>query len=149
MGLPGNPTNVARVQELRDDFDTPRRHRRLNQVNAKATKAISALPAPTDRPVIRLHLGTPATRLLELRKRTVMQYAQQAFRHGASGGTRFKVHFAERRQRSDTQLTSAGTKTSIEVHIRDGARTSICIRFACPQTGASVLSAKVLHCSVA
>ncbi|WP_158301355.1 hypothetical protein [Janthinobacterium sp. BJB426] len=96
MGLPGNPTNVARVQELRDDFDTPRRHRRLNQVNAKATKAISALPAPTDRPVIRLPLGTPATRLLELRKRTVMQYAQQAFRHGASGGTRFKVHFAEK-----------------------------------------------------
>lgn len=96
MGLPGNPTNVARVQELRDDFDTPRRHRRLNQVNAKATKAISALPAPTDRPAIRLPLGTPATRLLELRKRTVMQYAQQAFRHGASGGTRFKVHFAEK-----------------------------------------------------
>lgn len=66
-GLPGNVTNVARVQELRDDFDAARRHRRLNQANAKAVKAISALPAPTGRPAIRLPLGTPAMRLTELR----------------------------------------------------------------------------------
>lgn len=93
-GLPGNPTNVARVQELRNNFDAARRHRRLNQANAKVTKAISALPAPTGRPAIRLPLGTPAMRLIELRKRTVTQYAQQAFRHGAPGGTRFTVGFA-------------------------------------------------------
>lgn len=96
MGLPGNPTNVARVQELRNEFDAARRHRRLNQVNAKTTKAISALPAPTGRPAIRLPIGTPATRLLELRKRTVTQYAQQTFRHGASGGTKFTVGFADK-----------------------------------------------------
>lgn len=96
MGLPGNPTNVARVQELRNEFDAARRHRRLNQVNAKTTKAISALPAPTGRPAIRLPIGTPATRLLELRKRTVTQYAQQTFRHGASGGTKFMVGFADK-----------------------------------------------------
>lgn len=96
MGLPGNPTNVARVQELRDDFDAARRHRRLNQVNTKANRTISALPAPTGRPAIRLPLGTPATRLIELRRRTVTEYAKQAFRHGASGGTRFTVHFAEK-----------------------------------------------------
>lgn len=95
-GLPGNPTNVAHVQELRYEFEAARRNRRLNQVNAKTTKAISALPAPTGRPVIRLPVGTPATRLLELRKRTVTQYAQQTFRHGASGGTRFTVGFADR-----------------------------------------------------
>jgi hypothetical protein len=95
-GLPGNPTNVARVQELRDDFDAARRHRRLNRVNAKAAKAISALPAPTGRPAIRLPLGTPAMRLKELRKRTVTEYAQQAFRHGAPGGTRFTVEFADK-----------------------------------------------------
>jgi hypothetical protein len=94
-GLPGNPTNVARVQELRDDFDAARRHRRLNQANAKAAKAISALPAPTGRPAIRLPLGTPAMRLTELRKRTVTEYAQQAFRHGAPGGTKFTVGFAD------------------------------------------------------
>jgi hypothetical protein len=93
-GLPGNPTNVARVQELRDNFDAARRHRRLNQARAKATKAISALPAPTGRPAIRLPIGTPATRLIELRKRTVTHYAQQAFRHGAPGGTKFTVGFA-------------------------------------------------------
>ena len=95
-GLPGNPANVARVQELRDEFDAARRHRRLNQVNAKANKTISALPAPTGRPTIRLPLGTPATRLIELRKRTVTQYAQQAFRSGASGGTKFTVGFADK-----------------------------------------------------
>lgn len=95
-GLPGNPANVARVQELRDEFDAARRHRRLNQVNAKANKTISVLPAPTGRPAIRLPLGTPATRLIELRKRTVTQYAQQAFRSGASGGTKFTVGFADK-----------------------------------------------------
>jgi hypothetical protein len=96
VGLPGNPTNVARVQELRDEFDAARRHRRLNRVNAKANKTISALPAPTGRPAIRLPFGAPATRLIELRRRTVTQYAQQAFRHGASGGTKFTVGFADR-----------------------------------------------------
>jgi hypothetical protein len=95
-GLPGNPTNVARVQELRDNFDAARRHRRLNQARAKAAKAISALPAPTGRPAIRLPIGTPAMRLTELRKRTVTQYAQQAFRHGAPGGTKFTVGFADK-----------------------------------------------------
>lgn len=95
-GLPGNPANVARVQELCDEFDAARRHRRLNQVNAKANKTISVLPAPTGRPAIRLPLGTPATRLIELRKRTVTQYAQQAFRSGASGGTKFTVGFADK-----------------------------------------------------
>ena len=94
-GLPGNPTNVARVQELRNNFDAARRHRRLNQVNARAAKAISALPSPTGRPAIRLPLGTPAARLTELRKRTVTQYAKQSFRHGAPGGTRFTVEFAD------------------------------------------------------
>lgn len=94
-GLPGNPTNVARVQELRDDFDAARRHRRLNQANAKTAKAISSLPSPTGRPAIRLPLGTPAIRLTELRKWTVTQYAQQSFRHGAPGGTRFTVEFAD------------------------------------------------------
>jgi hypothetical protein len=93
-GLPGNPTNVARVKELRDNFDAARRHRRRNQARAKGAKAISALPAPTGRPAIRLPIGTPATRLIELRKRTVTQYAQQAFRHGAPGGTKFTVGFA-------------------------------------------------------
>ena len=44
---------------------------------------------------IRLPLGTPAARLTELRKRTVTQYAQQSFRHGAPGGTRFTVEFAD------------------------------------------------------
>jgi len=106
-GLPGNPTNVARVQELRDDFDAARRHRRLNQVNTKANRTISALPAPTGRPAIRLPLGTPATRLIELRRRTVTQYAQQAFRHGASGGTKFMVGFADR-TRDVTYTTSLG-----------------------------------------
>ncbi|PJJ18914.1 hypothetical protein CLU90_2122 [Janthinobacterium sp. 67] len=96
VGLPGNPANVARVQELRDEFDAARRHRRLNQVNAKTTKAISALPAPTGGPAIRLPLGTPATRLIELRRRTVTHYAQQVFRNGASGGTKFTVGFADR-----------------------------------------------------
>lgn len=93
-GLPGNPTNVARVQELRDNFNVARRYRRLNQANAKAAKAISTLPAPTGRPAVLLLIGTPAVRLTELRKRTVTQYAQQAFRHGASGGTTFSVEFA-------------------------------------------------------
>ncbi len=106
-GLPGNPTNVARVQELRDDFDAARRHRRINQVNTKANRTISALPAPTGRPAIRLPLGTPATRLIELRRRTVTQYAQQAFRHGASGGTKFMVGFADR-TRDVTYTTSLG-----------------------------------------
>jgi hypothetical protein len=95
-GLPGNPTNVARVQELREDFDAARRHRRLNQANAKAAKAISALPAPTGRPAIRLPVGTPAMRLTELRKLTVTEYAQRAFRHGAPGGTKFTVDFADK-----------------------------------------------------
>ena len=94
--LPGNPTNVARVQELREDFGAARRHRRLNQANARVTKAISALPASTGRPAIRLPLGVPAMRLTELRKRTVTEYAQQAFRHGAPGGTRFTVGFADK-----------------------------------------------------
>ena len=92
-GLPGNPMNVARVQELRNNFNAARHHR-LNQARAKAAPAISALPAPTGRPAIRLPLGTPAMRL-ELRKRTVTQYAQQAFRHGAPGGTKFTVGFAD------------------------------------------------------
>lgn len=35
-------------------------------------------------------------RLTELRRRTVTQYAQQAFRHGAPGGTRFTVEFADK-----------------------------------------------------
>lgn len=95
-GLPGNPTNVAHVQEFRYEFQAARRNRRLNQVNAKTTKAISALPAPTGRPAIRLPIGTPAARLIALRKRTVTGYAQQAFRHGASGGTKFTVGFADR-----------------------------------------------------
>lgn len=95
-GLPGNPANIARVQELRNNFDAARRHRRLNQANSKTTQAISSLPSPTGRPAIRLPLGTPAARLTELRKRTVTQYAQQAFRHGAPGGTRFTVEFADK-----------------------------------------------------
>lgn len=95
-GLPGNPTNVARVQELRNEFDAARCNRRLNQANAKAAKAISTLPAPTGRPAIRLPIGTPAARLIALRKRTVTEYAKQAFRHGALGGTRFTMHFAEK-----------------------------------------------------
>ena len=94
-GLPGNPTNVARVQELRNNFDGVRRRRRLNQANAGAAKALSVLPAPTGRPAVRLPIGTPAVRLTELRKRTVTEYAQQAFRHGAPGGTKFTVGFAE------------------------------------------------------
>lgn len=56
-GLPGNPTNVARVQELRNNFDAVRRHRRLNQARAKVAKAISALPAPTGRPASNSLLG--------------------------------------------------------------------------------------------
>jgi hypothetical protein len=94
-GLSGNPTNVARVQELRDDFYAARRHRHLNQANARAAKAISALPAPTGRPAIRLPLGTPAMHLSTLRKATVTKHAQQAFRHGAPGGTKFTVGFAD------------------------------------------------------
>ncbi len=35
-------------------------------------------------------------RLTELRKRTVTEYAQQAFRHGAPGGTKFTVGFADK-----------------------------------------------------
>jgi hypothetical protein len=35
-------------------------------------------------------------RLTELRKRTVTQYAQQGFRHGAPGGTKFTVGFADK-----------------------------------------------------
>ncbi len=93
-GLPGNPTNVARVQELRDDFDAARRHRRLNQANAKVTKPISALPRPSGRPAILLPLGTPELRLTALRKRMVTEHAQEAFRHGAPGGTTFTVAFA-------------------------------------------------------
>ena len=95
-GLPGNPTNVARVQELREDFDAARRHRRLSQANAKAAKAISTLPAFTGRPAIRVPVGTSAMRLTELRKLTVTEYAQEAFRHGAPGGTRFTVEFADK-----------------------------------------------------
>lgn len=95
-GLPGNPTNVARIQELRDDFYAAHRHRRLNQANARAAKAFSALPAPTGRPAVRLPLGAPAMRLSALRKATVTKHAQQAFRHGAPGGTRFTVGFADK-----------------------------------------------------
>ena len=94
-GLPGNPMNVARVQELRNNFDAARRHRCLNQANARVTKATLALPCPSGRPAIRLPLGTPATRLTELRKRTVTQHAQLAFRHGAPGGTSFTVEFVD------------------------------------------------------
>lgn len=93
-GLPGNPANVARVKELRDKFDAARRYRCLNQVNARAAKAISALPSPSGRPAIGLPPGAPAMRLCALRKEMVTEHAQQAFRHGASGGTTFIVEFA-------------------------------------------------------
>jgi len=92
-GLPGNPTNIARVQELRDDFDAACRHRRLNHANAKAAKTISALPCPSGGPAIRLPLGTPATRLTELSNRSVTGTPNKRFviepgRHQIHGGFR-------------------------------------------------------------
>jgi hypothetical protein len=102
-GLPGNPLNVARVQELRGNFDAARRHRCLNR--AKATKPISALPTPSGRPSILLPLGTPEMRLTALRRRTVTEHAQQAFRHGAPGGTSFTVAFAAQTNEVDYSVS--------------------------------------------
>ena len=95
-GLPGNPLNVARVQELRVQFDTARRQRFVSRANFRTTVSIKALPVPSGRPAIRLPLATPPIRLTALRKQTVTDYAQDAFRHGAAGGTNFTVKFAAR-----------------------------------------------------
>lgn len=104
-GLPGNAANVARVKELRDNFDAARRYCCLNRASARVAKAISALPRPSGRPAIGLPLGTPATRLCALRKAVVTEHAQHAFRHGASGGTTFTVEFAAQTSDVDYSLS--------------------------------------------
>lgn len=134
------------MQELRDDFDAARRHRRLNQANAKTAKAISALPAPTGRPAIRLPLGTPAMRLLEFRKRTVTEYAQQAFRHGAPGGTKFTVGFAGATTEVDYTIDLGRNYEVTAAHTGAGARALTCTGFACLPTGASASNAKGSRC---
>ncbi|KAL0630740.1 hypothetical protein Q9L58_010403 [Maublancomyces gigas] len=73
-GLPGNLTNVARGQELRENFDAAHRQRRLHQANTKAAKVISALPVPFGRPAILLPLSTPAMRLTELHTTSDVAY---------------------------------------------------------------------------
>lgn len=94
VGLAGTSANVERVLSLRDDADCIRRHRYVNRANKRVGTPIKTLPVPSGRPAVHLPLGQPTERLTALRKRTVTEYAQPAFRHGAPGGSSFTVNFA-------------------------------------------------------
>lgn len=95
-GLPAGPKTITSVQALSQFFCVARKERVLNRARRLTGNAALNLPAiPTFKLSNPLPAGHPRERLDALRRNAVEKHAKELFRHGAPGGTEFKVSFTE------------------------------------------------------
>lgn len=89
--------NAAAIESLFDtiNFICNRKHNRLsNRILARLGHLPPLAATRGAASTVKLPRGTPASRLLALRKTAVIDLAKNLFRHGAPGGTSFTVSFA-------------------------------------------------------
>lgn len=106
MGVAPTDEQIRVVLETYEYITTRRVNRQLQNAEARLGHRVrSTLPALSGRAAVCLPTGPLPYRLHILRVRAVQHVANNAFRHGASGGSSFRVMFATTSNAVDYQVS--------------------------------------------
>lgn len=94
-GLPGRDEYVEAVLNNREEHETQRKNRQKRRNIAHTGKAWPTRARKASQQPVVLPAGTPASRLVEYRRRQVEDVAFSLFRSGAAGGTTFTVKLTD------------------------------------------------------
>lgn len=101
--LADTPANIEGVLHLSFAIGFIRKNRALVHARSR-NPTITELPLPTGRAPVKLRPGHLVDRLYETRRLTLKNYAFNVIRHGAPGGSSFKINFATTRRDVNYQI---------------------------------------------